>query len=175
MTSIQDFIARAKGGFARPNKFKVRLTVPTIVGGSGVQEEFFISNASLPASTVTAVQVPFMGRMIPFPADRPQESLVLTIQNDTDFAVRNMFERWLNAQNSHLGNNQASANYKDLVSTVEIVQLDRNNDTILKTYKFIQAFPTNISQIDLDWQNNDSIELFSVVFDYATWTSDTTS
>jgi hypothetical protein len=45
----------------------------------------------------------------------------------------------------------------------------------LKTYKFIGLFPLDIAPIDLDWQNNDTIEEYSATFAYQWWEAETTN
>jgi hypothetical protein len=40
---------------------------------------------------------------------------------------------------------------------------------ILKKYKFIGLFPTDLSTIDVDWGSNDTIEEFTVNLTYQWW------
>ena len=50
---------------------------------------------------------------------------------------------------------------------------------VLKHYafdsKFQQMFPTDLSEITLDWGDNDSIQEFTVTFAYDFWTAATGS
>jgi hypothetical protein len=48
--------------------------------------------------------------------------------------------------------------------------MDRN-DNIVKEYTFKDAWPMEIGQISLDWEANNSIEIFPVTFQYNYWTS----
>jgi hypothetical protein len=59
--------------------------------------------------------------------------------------------------------------YSELLA---VHQLDRNGATI-KTYKFIDAFPTAISAIGLDYEQQNAIEQFDVEFTYNFFTSNT--
>jgi hypothetical protein len=52
------------------------------------------------------------------------------------------------------------------------VQLDRN-DFELRKYKFHNCFPTNISEIALDFGQITQIEEFNVEFSVDYWTVDT--
>ena len=66
--SITDFRSTgiAKGG-ARPNLFEVQLTNEAIKGGANWDQErfsFLCKAASLPAQTITAIDVPFRGRVL---------------------------------------------------------------------------------------------------------------
>lgn len=50
---------------------------------------------------------------------------------------------------------------------MEIHQLDRDEGgNRLKTYKFIDTFPTAVSQIDLAADSNDTVEEFTVTLRY---------
>jgi hypothetical protein len=55
---------------------------------------------------------------------------------------------------------------------LSVHQLDRNGASI-KTYKFTDAFPTNIGAITLDYEQQNAIEQFDVEFVYNFFTSNT--
>lgn len=167
--SINDFIANFRGG-ARPNKYRVAITWPAASGTPNVQDQFFILSASLPSSVMAPVIVPFMGRQIPVPGDRIFEDWTVTVLNDTSFSHRNSFERWMNAMNGHIDNLAHSSNYKDFLATMEVTQLDRD-ESVLKVVTIHNAFPTNVSQIDLGMADNDVVEQFSVTFSLSHWES----
>ena len=42
---------------------------------------------------------------------------------------------------------------------------------IIKQYKLIGCFPTDVAAIDLDWASGDQIEEFGVTFAYQWWES----
>jgi hypothetical protein len=50
--------------------------------------------------------------------------------------------------------------------------LDRNG-AIIKSYKFHDAYPTNISAVGLDFEQQNAIEQFDVEFTYNFFTSNT--
>ena len=170
--SINDFIANFKGG-ARPNRFRVQITWPGIVGTPNVRDEIVVSAAGLPASVIGVIPVPYKGRQIPVPGDRTFEDWTITVVNDTTFSHRNAFERWLNLINAHEANVQGTDTYKNLLATVDVVQLDRD-DKILKTVKLFNVFPTNVAQIDLGYDQNDVLEQYTVTFSYSHWGSGNT-
>lgn len=166
---IDTFIANFQNG-ARANRFRVAINWPGLVGTPNVRDDIVVSAAALPSSIVGVVQVPYMGRQIPIPGDRTFEDWTITILNDTSFSHRNAFERWSNAILSHRGNIQASPSYRDFVTNISVVQLDRA-DTIIKTFTLRNAWPTNITQIDLGYDQNDTIETYTVTFAYTDWDS----
>ncbi len=163
-TNISSMVANFKGG-SRPNKFKVQIIWPALVGTPNVQDEFVIEACQLPSSVVGTVQVPYKGRFLSYPADRIIEPLSMNVINDTTFSHRNHFVKWLNLMNAHEGNIQATANSIELMTTVLITQLDRD-DSVLKTVTLVNAFPVDVTQIDLDYQANDSLEIFTVQWNY---------
>ena len=171
--NIDDFKAKLKGGGARPNLFKATINFPAYAQGDVEITSFMCKAAQLPASIMAVVEIPFRGRMLKISGDRTFETWSPTIINDTDFAVRNSMERWMNGINAHSANTGlvAPADYSaDLI----IEQLDRD-ETVLKRYNFRGCFPTSIGAIDLDYGTNDAIEEFTVEFQVQYWESNTTS
>lgn len=173
--NINEFIQNFKGGGARSDKFRAIITYPALVGTPDIQDYIVVHVASLPGSTVSPAMVFFQGRQIPLLGDRQLEPFTMTLYNDTTFSHRNAFERWMNLINAHEGNIQATSNYRDLLGTIEVHQLDRDGSTVLKVVKLHNVFPDNISPIDLDYANMDQVEQFTVNFAYTNWSSDTTT
>lgn len=167
--NITDFISNFRGG-ARPNRFRVTFTYPAAVGSPNVRDSIVIKAAQLPESTTGVIQVPYMGRQIPVPGDRTFQDWNITVVNDTTFSHRNLFERWSNLINGHESNLQGASSYKDLLATVDIVQLDRD-DRVLKTIKLYNMFPTTIGAIELGYDQQDTIEEFTVTLSYSHWAS----
>jgi len=171
--TIQDFISNFNGG-ARPNKFRVQITWPGAVGAPNVRDEIVVSAAAMPSAVMGIIQVPYKGRQIPIPGDRTFEDWTITVMNDISHSHRNAFERWGNIINSHRTNLQGVDNYSDFVSTINVTQLDMNLNP-LKTVKIYNAWPSNIGQIDLGYENTDTIEQYPVTFSYTHWESSTTT
>lgn len=167
--SINTFISGFKGG-ARPNRFRVQITYPALVGAPDVLDEIVVQSAQLPASVMGQILVPYQGRQIPIPGDRTFEDWTCTVLNDVTFSHRNIFEKWSNLINAHEGNIQG-AEYEDIVATIDVTQLDRAGENILKVYKLHNAWPTNIMAIDLGQDQNDVLETYQVTFSYSHWTS----
>lgn len=171
MTSVNEFIKNFKGG-ARNDRFRVIINYPAAIGGTPNKQDYLVvTTAALPGSTVTPANVFFQGRQIPILGDRQNEPWTMTVLNDTDFSHRNAFTRWLNQIMSHEGNVQGTANWRDLLGVIEVQQLDRD-DTVLKIVKLYNAFPDNMSQVDLDYGSVDQVEIYSVTFAYSHWLDD---
>lgn len=170
---VDDFKAKLKGGGARPNLFKVTLNFPSYAAADVELASFMCKSAQLPMSMMEPIAVPFRGRQLQVAGDRAFEPWVVTIINDTDFAVRNPLERWMNAINAH-STNTGLTNPADYQADLLVDQLDRD-ETVLKRYTFRGCFPTNISAIDLSYDITGTIEEFSCEFQVQYWESNTTS
>ena len=167
MANIDDFKANLIGGGARANQFRVTITPPPgIAIGLDVRRASFLVTASnLPASNLGEIPVPFRGRNIYVSGDRPApEPWSTTFYNDTDFMVRNAMERWHNGIND-FANNTGAVNSADYQTDLFVEQLDRD-DTILKTYIFIAAYPLTVAAIELSTAEATEIETFEVNWRY---------
>lgn len=166
MTTIQAFKSTMAGGGARPNQFRVHLTLPSFVPDNGVTRDatFLISAASLPEQTLGVAGVQFRGRDVKWAGDRTTSPWTVNIYNDTDFNIRSALEYWSQGivENfTNLGRTRAD----DYQVTATVEQLDRN-DNVLKSYTFVDLWPIQVGEIALDFGSNDQIETFTCTFDY---------
>jgi hypothetical protein len=172
--TISQFKSFLTGGGTRSNLFEVELSFPIDAPISGVNDvvntgKFLIKTAALPSSNVTALPVPFRGRILNVAGDRTFESWTITIINDTDFKLRTSFERWMNYINN-VASNRGETSPANYMANAYVYQLDRNGDT-LRYYKFYDVFPTSISRIDLDY-GTDSVQEFTVEMQVLYWEAD---
>ena len=187
--TISEFKTKLTGGGARPNLFEV--TIPTFPTGvtaqngnsnlwspTEVQDFKFLCKASqLPGSTVPAVSIPFRGRILKVSGDRTFDDWTITVINDENFKIRTAFEKWANGM-SKLDDGTGIVNPSSYMADAEVRQLGRaklpgsttnnsgdgNENSILRTYKFYDIFPTEVSAIDLSYDTTDTIEEFTVTF-----------
>lgn len=157
-------------GGARPSLFSVIVDTPSGVPNVGARFNFTCSAAEIPASTIDVVPVRYYGREIKFAGTRTFNPWSVTVLNDEDFAIRQAMETWSNLINSHQGNLRStqlatSASYR---TTATVTQYAKTG-TPIRTYQFVNIFPSNISNITLDWNNADAIESFGVEFVYDYW------
>jgi hypothetical protein len=167
--NVNDIKNQLVGGGARPTLFQVQLTNP-INGAGDAKTPFMVKAAQLPASNLGVIEVPYFGRKIKVAGDRTFEEWTVTVINDEDFLIRNAMEEWMAAINTHEGNVRDGGNsllaYKSNDAT--ITQFGKDG-TPIRTYSFRNIFPTNVSAIDVAWDTNDTIEEFTVTFQYDYW------
>lgn len=169
----------------RPNLFQVSLLdapkAASLTADKATDFTFLCRSAGIPAASVGTVEVPFRGRVIKLPGDRTFESWTITVFGDEKLKLRSYFEKWLDVLNEHT----SGAGYTtstDYSGTLQVDQLARGKSapaaaggsttdphSVIRSYQFKNAFPTNISQIDLSYDNNNSIAEYTVEFQYDYW------
>ena len=170
--TIDKFKSRLTGGIARPNLFEVVLAFPDGVVDASVNDldaksRFLVKAAALPASNITPINVPFRGRVLKIAGDRTFDEWTITVINDTDFAIRSAFEKWSQIVNS-MRTGQGKVNPADYQKPAKVFQLDRDGK-VLRSYKFYDVWPTNISTIDLNYETVDTVEDFTVELQVHWW------
>ena len=181
--SLSQFKSKLAGGGARANLFEVSIpSFPSAIDeawGSGDGQEngifkFLCKAANLPASTVTPVTVPFRGRTLKVAGDREIGDWNIEVINDEDFRLRTAFERWANVM-SKLDDATGVTNPTSYMADAYVQQLGRGKEafsetnsggdsSVLRTYKFYDIFPTEVSPIELSYDNANTVETFSVTF-----------
>jgi hypothetical protein len=192
--NISAFKSRLAGGGARPNLFEVTIDdFPSEISSvwdndAKLDFRFMCKAAQLPGSTITAVDVPFRGRILKVAGDRTIDSWTVTVINDEDFKIRHAFEAWMNLI-SKLDNATGATNPTSYMKDAVVYQLGRSNQpqgtsaidridaegpggtptgggqaTVLRSYRMYDLFPTNVSAIDLSYDSSDTLEEFSVEF-----------
>jgi len=185
--TINDFKSRLVGGGARPNLFECEINFPAALGTVDNQLSqdlrFFVKSAALPASTISSIPVPFRGRTLQIAGDRTFDPWTITVINDTNFRIRNQFEKWMNLINRHDDNAGVitPASYQQEMIVHQLSRGTANTGTTgtlpgsastlnrLKSYVFYGTFPTSISEIGLSYDSSDTIEEFTVDLQVQWW------
>ena len=175
MANINDFKAQLKGGGARANQFSMTMPFPgfAAVGGETRVMSYLCKSTNLPGMTLGEVGVPFRGRSLYIAGDRTFEAWTTTIMNDTDFMLRNAFERWMNSINA-MSDNSGLENPADYMVDAFVDQLDRAGQ-VIKSYTFRGMWPLTIANIDVAYETNDAIETFDVTYRYQFFETNTTT
>lgn len=169
--SIDDLKAKLKKGGARANLFRCSVTFPANAQGDTELSSFMIKAAQLPGSTLGLLEIPFRGgQKLKLAGDRVFEPMTITVINDAEFKIRNAFERWQNNISAH---SDATGDGSPLAyqTDVTIEQLDRD-DTVLKKYVLRGAWPSNVSPIEVGFENVDTVEEYTVELQFQYWDAD---
>jgi hypothetical protein len=167
--NINEIRSQLTGGGARPTLFQVQITNPANNSGD-LKLPFMCKAAALPTSNLGTIEVGYFGRKIKVAGDRTFDEWTVTIINDEDFLIRNAMEEWSNSINLHQQNTNAfGTSAPSAYKSQATVQQYGKDGSILRTYNFNGLFPTNVSEIGMDWDSNDTLEEFTVTFQYDWW------
>lgn len=176
--NIQNFKNVLTGGGARANLFRVNGTFPAAsVAAAGINPanaiQFLCRAASLPQVRLSPIRVPFRGRQLKVAGDRDFGEWRITVFNDNNFALRNAFEKWsdiINRVESNVGRNGLS----EYTNQWSVTQIDRAGNDI-KSYAFVDCWPSDISDIQLNMDPATTIEQFDVTIQYQYYQMEGTS
>jgi len=179
--TLSQFKSTLAGGGARPNLFEV--SIPSFAAAVDDTDwttdyqntfKFLCKAAQLPASSVAPINVPFRGRILKVAGDRTFAEWTVTIINDEDFILRTAFEKWSDKM-SNLIDNTGVTNPTSYMTNAFVKQLGRGatvasttneggTSSVLRTYKFYDIWPSEVSAIELSYDNTDTVEEFTVTF-----------
>ena len=175
MSNINTFKSKLKGGGARANQFQVTLPFPgfAAIGGETRVMSFLCTTTNLPGMTLAEIPVPFRGRNLYIAGDRTIDTWTTTILNDTDFLIRNAFERWMNEINA-MSDNIGLENPSDYMVDGFVDHLDRAGQ-VIKSYTFRGMWPLTIAPIELTAAEAGEIESFEITYRYQFFETNTTT
>lgn len=168
--NISNFRSKLTGG-ARPNLFEVSVTFPGLANlstdATNVTNSFrFLCRAAaIPAFTLGIIEVPYRGRRIKVPGDRTYADWTVTVFNDENQNMRFAFDKWMKEINNPDATEAISTVGQDYRGTVDIKHLG-SDGAVTRHYKLYEAFPTDVSAIDLSYDNTDTVQEFTVTFQY---------
>ena len=177
--AVTEFKSNLKHGGARPSLFRVEFQYP-----SGIitrpnppnQASFLVKTTTIPASTIGSYDVFFHGKAIKVAGDRTFDTWDTTIINDEDFGIRDTLENWMNSISNHKLNtrdklvfNTSEGDVAKYKSTLRVIQFSKAGEE-LREYKFIGAWPSALSTINLDWGTQE-IEEFTCTWMYDSWSA----
>ena len=161
------------GRGARANLFEIEIGFPDAIASTITataakdKTKILCKAAAVPGFTVGTIEVPYRaGRRIKIPGDRTFADWTVTIINDEDHSLRQAFNAWINLiskgnYNSATKSSAISEYYQDI--TCNHLKAD---NTISRKYQLNDAFPTDVSAIDLSFDSTDTLSEFTVNFQY---------
>ena len=173
--SIDSFTSKLKGGGALASLFEAELTTSKGTSDQSARDDFkFLCKATtLPGDTIDVATVTYMGRQINIPSNRAAVQWTTTVYNDEGMEIRNNIESWMEQLNSHKSNLRAAAMTKinSYTGTLKVRTFGKASSTrYTKTYEFIDAWPSAIGEITVDWETND-IQTYDITWEFSYWRS----
>ena len=170
------------GGLARGSLFSVQIMPPKGVSSRANSRDmvFFCKNAAIPGFSINATQVDQVGQ---FRKLMPQSINIEPVQAifmlDSDHQVLRFFHTWMQSIVNYGtkagdfaevdGKLPFEVGYKDdYACRIVIRQYSVNYQTSGQYYEVVldNAFPIQIGDVDLAWENNDQYSVLPVSFQY---------
>jgi hypothetical protein len=162
--SVTTFKTNLASG-SRPNLFNVTITPPT--GIQIANHTILCKGAAVPGLTLGVIEVPYRGRRIKLPGDRTFAEWTATFIADQSLNLRAGFETWMATISSNdFGSTNLRTSTNEYRQNIVVDHL-KDDGAVSKSYTLKEAFPTDISQIDLSYDTTDTIEEFTVTFQYS--------
>lgn len=166
MADLSGFRASISQGLLRPNQFRVELSFPSFVTGGTAASflgQFHCKAATLPSSTVSPVPVYYQGRAINVAGEREFQPWQIMVYNE-NFQVKDALTRWSHGINN-ISNNTGIIQPAQYQTDIIIKQLSRNGD-VVKTVKLVDAMPVEVGPLELDFEVQNAVQMFSTTFVY---------
>jgi hypothetical protein len=163
--NINTFRQKLNGG-SKANLFRILIEPEQTIDGVDLTNlSILCKSGAIPAFTLGVIEVPFRGRKIKIPGDRTYADWTATIVNDDTQSVRKSFDNWLNNIISVDGENELRTSTNSYRCTIHVQQL-RPDGSTARVYQLYDAFPTDVSAIDLSYDTTDAVQEFTVTFQY---------
>lgn len=155
---------------ARANLFEIDINFPTDVGAGTTalaDSQVLCKAAAVPGFTIGTIEVPFRaGRRIKIPGDRTFADWTVTIINDENHTLRRAFNSWINLISKGDYQSTTKSSSQAYFCTIMCKHL-KADGTISRRYELNDAFPTDVSAIDLSFDSTDTLSEFTVNFQYS--------
>ena len=170
----------ALGLGARANLFEVALAFPIALTGNATTDwqgpqqttitatnvNILVKAAQVPAFTIGTIEVPYKaGRRIKIPGDRTFADWTVTVINDEQHVARRAFTAWIEMISKGNYNSATKSSVNNYYTDLTVFQLNGKN-TAIRTYNLKDAFPTDVSAVDLSMDSTDTLSEFTVNFQY---------
>ena len=169
--SIDSFRSKIfQDSLARTNRFIVEIIPPPALSRGGASDiiSLYCEQAAIPQLSISTKQQRIFGpaHQRPQTSDYGGDGLPMIFHVDRDMKVRKFFEDWLHLIVSP---NDFTVSYQeDYISTINIKQLDER-ENITHNIQLIEAFPRNITNMELNHASQNQTHRLNVLFAYRYW------
>ena len=163
--NINTFRQKLNGG-SKANLFRIQIEPETLIDGVDLSNlSILCKSGAIPAFTLGIIEVPFRGRRIKIPGDRTYADWTATFVNDDSQNIRKSFDNWMKNIIDVDGENSLRDSTESYRCKITVNQL-RPDGTVSRVYELYDAFPTDVSAIDLSYDTTDAVQEFTVTFQY---------
>ena len=155
----------------RPNRFDVNMVIPSSTqGGSEFVMTTEVAAASLPASVINPIYIPFRGRTLKIPGDRQYGTWTFTVV-DPQPNIQQLWQNlhgWSDKINDHVSNETEWSPYAadDFTANWTIHHHALNGGSAVKEIILYNCWPTVIGEFTLNHAAADQLASFSVSVEY---------
>jgi hypothetical protein len=180
------------GGVSRKPYFDVIVNPPSFLSTDYARDiQFLATSAQLPGVHLDTIPIRPLGYGTPElrPYDTITQNVTLDILVDVNGAAFDFFHKWIGNINNFAidrGNSSAGtglnyyefaypSEYEGNIVVKSYDNVEGSNGTspgVIVQYKFNQAWPVTIGNIDVRWDSDNEINVLPVTFAYNIWTSD---
>ncbi len=165
--NVDSFTSKLKGGGARTNLMWVKMSNNTY---AGMTDWTYLCKASqIPASTITAVEVPYFGRNVKVAGEsREFQPLTTTVVNDEGQEILLKMNKWmsdLNGADTNVSKGGLFASRTSYTCDIEL-EMYKKDGVKDQNWNFVNCWPSNISAIDLNWDSVNTIQEFVIDWQY---------
>lgn len=157
----------SRNGLAKPTQFNILFTLPPGIPGAsyvGRNLDLMCQGTALPTRTVETMEYSGTQRHpYAIPTGLKYDTIAFKFLVANDFFPKNIFDAWMNLV---IDSKSYRIRYAaDYATDISVHQEDGQGNSIYGV-KLIQAFPTAISDIELDSGATDQVHMISVTFAY---------
>lgn len=163
---LEDFKQNLKQ-LSRVNRFYVTISFNTYFDDDN---SFLVKSTSIPQRIIGDIEIPWQGNKYHVSGDNSFSPLTITFYNnhptDGKLSIRDRFEKWMDFINNDYYENGIRNPHAICKGTVNVELLNGKAETV-KTYVYVDAQPTELSDIEYNMDSTDQISEFTVTFNYS--------
>lgn len=163
-------LKHALGAAARASKYRVNFSVPAAVPTVSdlSRVDTLCKATTFPSMTIGQIPVFSQGRKLILPGDTTYTNAwTLTFYATEDHAIRKDMIAWMKAAD-HFQNNTHSGNPNSVLGELSVEQLDSAGNPTVR-YTFHNVFVSEIADIALSDETQDTAMEFDVTFAFSDW------
>jgi hypothetical protein len=162
-------LKNAIGSAARPNKYRVNISVPAAVPTTSnlSTADTLCKAANFPSVSLGQIEVFNQGRKLILPGDTEYTNTwTVSFYQTEDHAIRKDMISWMRSAD-HFQNNSHSGNPAALLGELSVEQLDSAGNGTAK-YTFHNVFVQEVGEVALADDTSEAME-FDITFSFSDW------